>query len=178
VDGGYVEDCVSTAPRQHTHANPSRFRHEVKKKNRDAVCGTSTGAVVGCARTAFTSKISLHPLHPHDHETVMGKKELLEARRGARTHNLEIKSLTRYRLCQPGLLLLIDEREGSRSCHITRHGIFRTGSGDDRRSFNNFIVRCIENDVERFGMFWMRSGERRPEALVQPEFGTYRPCAV
>ena len=28
------------------------------------------------------------------------------ARRGARTHNLEIKSLTRYRLCQPGLLLL------------------------------------------------------------------------
>jgi hypothetical protein len=39
----------------------------------------------------------------------MSKKELLEARRGARTHNLEIKSLTRYRLCQPGLSLLIDE---------------------------------------------------------------------
>jgi hypothetical protein len=30
-----------------------------------------------------------------------------EARRGARTHNLEIKSLTRYRLCQPGLLKLL-----------------------------------------------------------------------
>jgi hypothetical protein len=39
----------------------------------------------------------------------MSKNKLLEARRGARTHNLEIKSLTRYRLCQPGLSLLIDE---------------------------------------------------------------------
>ena len=31
------------------------------------------------------------------------KRQKHEARRGARTHNLEIKSLTRYRLCQPGL---------------------------------------------------------------------------
>jgi hypothetical protein len=37
----------------------------------------------------------------------MGKNKIFEARRGARTHNLEIKSLTRYRLCQPGLMLLI-----------------------------------------------------------------------
>jgi hypothetical protein len=64
----------------------------------------------------------------------MGKKELLEARRGARTHNLEIKSLTRYRLCQPGLLLLIDERDDLKSSHIARHGIFRRGSDNDHCS--------------------------------------------
>jgi hypothetical protein len=39
----------------------------------------------------------------HNHQLDEQTRAKREARRGARTHNLEIKSLTRYRLCQPGL---------------------------------------------------------------------------
>jgi hypothetical protein len=171
VEGVYVENCVAVAFCQHTHTEPSRFRHEAKKKNRE----TPSAAYRWTRLWVAHGPLSLRNLHttlsitptPHDHGTTRSKKELLEARRGARTHNLEIKSLTRYRLCQPGLLLLIGEREGLKSSHIARHGIFLTGSDDDYCSSNNFIVRCIENTVERFGVSWMRSGERRPEALVQ-----------
>jgi hypothetical protein len=41
--------------------------------------------------------------HTHNHQLDEQTRAKREARRGARTHNLEIKSLTRYRLCQPGL---------------------------------------------------------------------------
>ena len=50
-------------------------------------------------------KISISPRPPL--RSVYFLEQNNTARRGARTHNLEIKSLTRYRLCQPGLLLLI-----------------------------------------------------------------------
>jgi hypothetical protein len=72
VDEGYVEDCVATAPHQHTHANPSRFRHEVKEKNRETPSAEHRRVQFrGCARTAFTPKISLHPLTPTPTPTTM-----------------------------------------------------------------------------------------------------------
>jgi hypothetical protein len=136
ADGGYVEDCFATAPHQHTHANPSRFRHEVKEKNRETPSAEHRRVQFWVAHGPHSLQ-KFRSTHSHDQKTTMGKKELLEARRGARTHNLEIKSLTRYRLCQPGLLLLIDEGEGLTRYHIARHRIFRRGSDDDHCSSIN-----------------------------------------
>ena len=63
----------------------------------------------------------IQQLHNHlsDRDDSWTKKK---ARRGARTHNLEIKSLTRYRLCQPGLLLL-DGRRGGLHEYISKLSI-------------------------------------------------------
>jgi hypothetical protein len=94
VDGGYVEDCVATTPHQHTHANPSRFRHEVKEKNRETPSAEHRRAQLWVAHGPHSLQKfrSIHSTtHPHDHETSLSKKNCLKPDVGLEPTTLRLR---------------------------------------------------------------------------------------